>query len=203
VGGDFYDFVELGTGRVALGLGDVAGKGVSAALMMASLHTSLRSECSRDGANLRDVLRRTNRLFFEATAPHHYATLFLGEYDDRTRTLRYVNCGHVPPLVVHADGSHATLQATATVVGLFERWDCEVASIQLEPGDILLVSSDGVTEAVGDEDEEFGESRLVETLRRFRHLPVLTMVRALVRTVKEYGGKRPWDDLTVLAARAK
>jgi sigma-B regulation protein RsbU (phosphoserine phosphatase) len=203
VGGDFYDFVEFGDGRVALTLGDVAGKGVSAALMMASLHSMLRSECQREEADLGAALERVNRVFFESTAPHHYATLFLGEYDDRTRTLRYVNCGHVPPLVVRADGSFRRLEATATVIGLFGHWECEVAKVHLEPVDLLLVSSDGVVEAVGDEDEEFGEGRLVEALRRLRHLPVGTMVRSLVGAVREFGGRQPWDDLTVVAARAK
>jgi phosphoserine phosphatase RsbU/P len=203
VGGDFYDFVELGAGRLGVVLGDVAGKGVSAALMMASLHSILRSECLREGAYLADALWRANRIFFECTAPHHYATLFVGEYDDRTRTLRYVNCGHVPPLVVRADGAFERLDATATVVGLFGHWDCEIGVVRLAPGDVLLVSSDGVTEAVGNEDEEFGESRLVDALRRLRHLPILTMVRSLVKAVREFGGKQPWDDLTVVAARAR
>ncbi|MCP5111808.1 MAG: PP2C family protein-serine/threonine phosphatase [bacterium] len=202
VGGDFYDFVEFGPNRLGIALGDVSGKGISAALMMASLHASLRSQYLRRNFDLAEVLGNVNTIFYEATAPHHYATLFLGDYDDRSRKLRYVNCGHPPPVIAHCDDSIERLEPTATLLGLFAAWECEVAEVTLRPGDTLLIASDGVTEAMSGAEEEFGESRLIETLGRIRHLPLNSMVRALVETIRDFCGSRQWDDLTVVAARA-
>ena len=142
VGGDYYDFVELGAGRVGFVLADVAGKGMSAALLMANLQASIRSQYSVASENLPQILESVNRLFYENSEPNRYTTLFAGSYDDAARRLRYVNCGHNPPLVLRQDGSVERLSATATVLGLFEQWQCSTNEVQFQPGDLLVLYSD-------------------------------------------------------------
>jgi sigma-B regulation protein RsbU (phosphoserine phosphatase) len=203
VGGDYYDFLNLGPGRVGLVLADVAGKGISAALMMANLQASLRSQYGAALKDLRGLLQTVNRLFYESTPPSHYATLFFGDYEDSGRLMRYANCGHNPPMLLRADGSVERLGATATVLGLFEGWDCSIGETQIAPGDALLIFSDGATEAESDEGEFFGESRLLETLAAHRHLPVVGLLDAIVWTVMQFSGGEQEDDITLLVARAR
>ena len=202
VGGDYYDFLELSREEVGLVLADVSGKGVHAALLVANLQAHLRS-LSRTGhgaAGLVETLRQVNRILWKSTAPEHYATLFAGVYDDATRRLAYVNCGHNPPLWLRADGSVERLEATATVIGLFEKWECEAREIQMGPGDLLAISSDGVTEAMLGE-EEFGESRFLDELRRTRWLPLEQVVTAVFTAVQRFSAGNQSDDLTLVVAR--
>jgi serine phosphatase RsbU (regulator of sigma subunit) len=210
VGGDYYDFLELGGEKVGLVLADVSGKGVHAALLVANLQAHLRSlsQLAR-GATARmtpldlvETLQQVNRILWKSTAAEHYATLFVGVYEDTTRRLTYVNCGHTPPLLLRADGSVDRLQATATVVGLFEKWECEAREIQMAPADLLAISSDGVTEAMLGE-EEFGESRFLDELRRTRRLPLEQVVTAVFTAVQQFSAGNQSDDLTLVVARAK
>jgi sigma-B regulation protein RsbU (phosphoserine phosphatase) len=203
VGGDYYDFLDLGQGRMALVLGDVSGKGVPAALLMASLQAMLRSHCSQTPYEPGSLLESVNRLFCEATAPEHYATLFFGEYDDRTRRLRYVNCGHTPPLILRRHGRVERLSSTATVLGLFTDFRCEAREVNLDSGDTLLVFSDGVTETPGKDGEEFGEARLVEQLRAHSHRSVSSLPAALSDALVKCSSFGQQDDLTVVAARGR
>jgi serine phosphatase RsbU (regulator of sigma subunit) len=204
VGGDYYDFLELGQGRVALVLADVSGKGVHAALLVANLQAHLRSlsQTARDAAGLVETLRQVNRVLWKSTAAEHYATLFVGVYDDATRRLTYVNCGHNPPMLLRADGSVDRLPSTATVIGMFETWECEACEIELGPGDLLAISSDGVTEAMLGE-EEFGESRFLDVLRQTRRLPLEQVVTAVFTAVQQFSAGNQSDDLTLVVARAK
>ena len=203
VGGDFYDLLSLGPSRLGILLGDIAGKGVSAAILMASLQATLRSHYATGTGDLPQVLRSVNRLFFDWTASHHFATLFLGEYDDQTRLLSYVNCGHLPPLLMKPDGSLKRLESTATVVGILTDWDCEVGEVVLDPGDVLLVYSDGMSEGESPDGGEFGEQRLIESLRAARHLPVDSLIPSLIRIQKEFCGFRQSDDTTLVVARGR
>ena len=164
VGGDYYDFLELRPGRLALVLADIAGKGISGALLMANLQANLRSQYAVALDDLPRLLKSVNQLFYENSSDSSYATLFFADYDDSSRRLRYVNCGHLPPLLLRADGQLERLTATNTVLGLFEKWECAVAEVQLAPGDTLVLYTDGVTEAENAEGEQFGESRLAETM---------------------------------------
>src|SRR5580658_1867342 len=123
VGGDYYDFLDVDAGTVAFVLGDVSGKGVPAALLMANLQACFRSHELHTLLEPAHLLELVNRHFFDSTAPEHFATLFFGLYDDRTRTLRYVNCGHVPPLLLRAAGGIEALDPTATMIGAFRRWN--------------------------------------------------------------------------------
>ena len=147
VGGDYYDFLELRPGRLALVLADIAGKGISGALLMANLQANLRSQYAVALDDLPRLLKSVNQLFYENSSDSSYATLFFADYDDSSRRLRYVNCGHLPPLLLRADGQLERLTATNTVLGLFEKWECSVAEVQLAAGDTLVLYTDGVTEA--------------------------------------------------------
>ena len=210
VGGDYYDFLEVGRDQAGLVLADVSGKGVHAALLMANLQAHLRSfsGLTRSGtdrmtaADLVRALQQVNRMVWKSTAAQHYATLFFGLYDDAARRLTYANCGHNPPLLLRADGMINHLKSTAMVIGLFEKWDCGTREIQLQPGDLVAIFSDGVTEAMRGE-EEFGEARFMEHLRRSQELPVEQIVTSVFNAVQEFSQGNQSDDLTLVVARVK
>ena len=202
VGGDYYDFLDKGNGRVGFVLADVSGKGVSAALLMANLQASVRSQYVPALEDLRGLFRSVNKLFYESVMVGFFATLFFAEYFDTTRTLRYVNCGHCPAFLVHADGQCEKLRATATVLGIFENWDCTVGETAISCGDILVVYSDGVTEARNGSGEFFGEERLLAAVRANASLSAKRLAKAIAGAVRDFGGKEQDDDLTLLVARA-
>jgi serine phosphatase RsbU (regulator of sigma subunit) len=149
------------------------------------------------------LLQAVNRLFCENTDSRAFATLLFAEYDDTTRRLRYANCGHLPALVLRRDNQLDTLDATSTVVGLFQSWDCSVGESQLSAGDTLLFYTDGVTESFNDADEQFGEERLIEALRRHRELPSPALVRSLVEEVRHFSPHKQHDDITLIAAKCR
>src|SRR5262249_30612944 len=169
VGGDYYDFLELRPGRLGMVLADIAGKGVPGALLMANLQANLRSQYAMAVDDLPRLLASVNRLFYQSTDNASYATLFFADYDDASRRLRYANCGHLPPLLLRADGETSNavwLNPTCTVLGLFEDWQSEVVEIKLKRGDTLVLYTDGITEATNSQGEEFGEWRLQDPLRK-------------------------------------
>ena len=209
VGGDYYDLLELRPGRVALVLADIAGKGVSGALLMANLQANLRSQHAMALVDLPQFLRSVNQPFYENTADSGYATLFFADYDDSTRRLRYVNCGHLAPLLLRADAGNALprqverLASTCTVLGLFSNWDCVLSEVQLIPGDTLLLYTDGITEATNDAGEEFGESRLIDILSAQVHLPVSSLLDALVTAVQNFSPTEQADDITLVVSHCR
>jgi serine phosphatase RsbU (regulator of sigma subunit) len=201
VGGDYYDFLELRPGRLALVLADIAGKGISGALLMANLQANLRSQYAVALEDLPRLLKSVNQLFYENSSDSSYATLFFADYDDSSPRLRYANCGHLPPLLLRADGKLERLPATTTVLGLFEKWECSVAEVQLATDDILILYTDGVTEAENAKGEQFGESRLAETMLAQRHLPVPSLLETIVATVQKFSDGEQADDITLVVAR--
>ena len=209
VGGDYYDFLELRPGRLALVLADIAGKGVSGALLMANLQANLRSQYALALDDLPRLLGSVNHLFYENTAESSYATLFFADYDDSSRRLRYANCGHLPPLLLRAASVEACgaapaverLWPTSTVLGLFEDWQCSVAEVELAPGDTVVLYTDGVTEAANADGEEFGEFRLIETVRANCHLPAASLLETIEAAVQQFTHGDQADDITVLVAR--
>ena len=186
VGGDYYDFLDLGSGRIGLVLADISGKGMSAALLMANLQANLRGQYALALEDIPRLMRSVNRLFYKNTENNHYATTFFAVYDDETRRLRYVNCGHNPPFLARADGSVERLAATATVLGLFEEWDCTVAELQLAAGDVLVIYTDGISEASPNEEDEFGEERLIEAARSHRQRSADEILEAILSQVQEF-----------------
>ncbi len=202
VGGDYYDFLNLGNNRLGLVIGDISGKGIAAALLMANLQANLRSQVAVASDHPQRLLRSVNQLFCENTPNGSFATLFFAEYDDATRRLRYANCGHLSGLILRADSSVECLRATATILGAFPDWDCEIGECQLVPGDIFALYTDGVTESFNHVLEEFGEERLVEALRRHRSLSPCDLLAAVVDEIRRFSPHEQHDDITLIAARS-
>jgi phosphoserine phosphatase RsbU/P len=203
VGGDYYDYIDLGQGKLGLVVGDVAGKGIAAAMLMANLQANLRSQYATAVEDLEGMLRSVNRLFHENIPLESYATLVFAQYDDETRRLRYVNCGHLAPLLLRRDGTVESLDANCTVLGMFEDWESSTAEVQLEPGDSLVFYTDGVPDALSDDGEEFGEHRLVELLRANGHLEAPALLRTLTESVQAFSGREQEDDITMVVARCR
>ncbi len=203
VGGDYYDFVDLGSRHVAFVLADISGKGIAGALLMASLQANLRSryEVARD--DLPRLLNSVNQYFYENTPDDRYATMFLGVYDDLTRELTYANCGQNPPLVFRSDGSVERLSATATVIGLFPKWQCDTRAIVLQPNDALVIYTDGVTEANDAGGNEFGEERLKHTVQAKLRGSPQEILTAIQDAVRQFSPSEQFDDLTLVVARAR
>src|SRR5271169_4766211 len=147
VGGDYFDFLNLGPQRLGLIIGDVSGKGIAAALLMANLQASLRSQLSWAFDQPQALLRSVNRLFYENTTDSAYASLFFAIYDDQSQRLRYANCGHLSGLILQAGNTCKKLESTGTLLGLFKEWDCSIRECTLQPGDLLALYTDGITEA--------------------------------------------------------
>ena len=201
VGGDYYDFLDLGGERLGLVVGDISGKGIAAALLMANLQANLRSQSAIALDQPQRFLCSVNQLFCQNTSGGSFATLFFAEYDDTARRLRYINCGHLSALLLRADDSLDRLSSTATILGAFKEWECEVEESQLFPGDTLALYTDGITEAFSPHREEFGEERLVEALRRHRALPPCELLSSVVDEVRRFSPHEQHDDITLIVAK--
>jgi serine phosphatase RsbU (regulator of sigma subunit)/catechol 2,3-dioxygenase-like lactoylglutathione lyase family enzyme len=203
VGGDYYDFLNLGRARLGLVIGDTSGKGMGAALLMANLQANLRSQSAIASDRPQHFLRSVNQLFYENTTDSAYATLFFAEYDDKSRRLRYANCGHQAPLLLRRDETLERLDSTCTVLGLFRQWDCSIEERRLSPGDVLLLYTDGITESFNDVNEEFGEGRLIEVLRHNRDQSPTQILTAIVDYVRGFSRDRQSDDITLIVAKTR
>jgi len=203
VGGDYFDFLNLGSQRLALIIGDVSGKGIAAALLMANLQASLRSQSSLAFDQPQALLRSVNRLFYDNTSESAYASLFFADYDDTTRRMRYANCGHLSGILLRRDGNIEQLESTSTLLGLFKEWDCSMREQELFPGDVLALYTDGVTEASNDQGEELGERFLVDALRQHRELSCQALLAAIVDGVRRFGSQEQHDDITAIVAKFK
>jgi serine phosphatase RsbU (regulator of sigma subunit)/catechol 2,3-dioxygenase-like lactoylglutathione lyase family enzyme len=201
VGGDYYDFLNLGQERLGLVIGDIAGKGIAAALLMANLQANLRSQCATALDHPQRFLQSVNQLFCENTFESAYTTLFFAEYDDRAQRLRYANCGHLSGLVLRGDDSLDRLESTASVLGLFGDWDCAIGERRLGRGDLFVLYTDGVTESFNEAGDEFGEERLVESVRRRRHQPSQAMLQSIVEDVRSFSPHEQYDDITLIVAK--
>jgi serine phosphatase RsbU (regulator of sigma subunit)/catechol 2,3-dioxygenase-like lactoylglutathione lyase family enzyme len=203
VGGDYYDFFALGEEKVGLFVGDISGKGIAAALLMANLQANLRSQFALAREQPQRFLQSVNRLFFENTADSAYATVFFAEYDDISQRLRYTNCGHLSGLLLRQDGAVEWLRSTGTVLGLFREWESPSVECQLTPGDTLALYTDGVTESFDDAKEEFGEQRLIEALKRHRGQPAHSTVMSVIRDVQRFSPQEQHDDITLIVAKCR
>jgi phosphoserine phosphatase RsbU/P len=201
VGGDYYDFLDLGLGKLAFVIGDISGKGIAGALLMANLQANLRSQYALALEDLPRFLKSVNRLLCENTPEAGYATLFFAEYQDRTGRLRYVNCGHLPPLLLRKDGALERLDCGSTILGMFTDWDCASAETRLAPGDTLLLFTDGITEAVSRDGLEFGEEGLIEVVRDECQLSVEELLQRILERVSTFSSGEQKDDLTLVVAR--
>lgn len=201
VGGDYYDFLDLGGGRLGLVIGDISGKGIAAALLMANLQANLRSQCAIALDQPQRLLQSVNQLFCENTTDGAFATLFFAEYDDNARRLRYANCGHLSALLLRSDNALERLDSTATILGVFKKWDCEIRECQLRSGDTLALYTDGITESFNDAGEQFGEDRLIEALRCPRAASSQALLTSVVDEVRHFSSREQHDDITLIIAR--
>lgn len=204
VSGDYYDCFRLGPHQLGLVVADIAGKGISAALLMASLHAALRSQIVLDpgvAADTAEVVSRLNRHLFKNTSEEKFATLFYGVYDDSKRALSYTNAGHFAPFCLSGEKVQK-LEAGGLVVGLVEEIKYEAETIAIEPGSVLVVYSDGLIEPENAYGEQFGVRRLMDEVVHHRHSSPQRIAEALMSAVDEWsGGPEQADDMTVIVAR--
>ena len=201
LGGDCYDVLPLSHNRFALAVGDASGKSLAAALMISSVQSSLRTAASFVGSDAAAVLRAVNSHTHASSLADRYATLFYGVFDGTTRTLRYVNAGHNPPIVIRPDHSIIRLQAGGVPVGIFPRWIYEEGTAQLRCGDLIIAYTDGVTEALNPEGEEWGVERLRRAAGKTAAQCPGDIVRAIFAAMDEFSLGRQTDDATVIVAR--
>ena len=201
VGGDYYDFIPYEDGRVAVVLGDVAGKGMSAALMMMDLQARIQL-LSENPSDLGQMMSRLDQSIGPKCPSNRFITLFFGLIDPASGQLTYCNAGHNPPLVVRATGQVDRLNPNGTVLGILPHLGYEQQVQRLEPGDLMAIYSDGITEAQGDNDAEFGEQRLADLLVNKRDEPSATVVKDVLKAVSEWTGAAPADDdVTLVVVR--
>lgn len=204
VSGDYYDYFAAAHGLLALALGDVAGKGISAALLMASIQSIMRTQLSAGGGvfTTSATVERLNRLLYANTSPEKYATFFYGLYNEESRSLTYTNAGHLPPLLIHRDG-YRFLEVTGSVVGAFPSLVYEEQTIPMEPGDLLVAYTDGITEPENAYGEDFGAIRLADVIMRHRTAPVKTIVARILEAVRSWSASpEQADDMTVMIVRS-
>ncbi len=211
VSGDYYDYQQVADGRILVAMGDVAGKGISAALLMATLQSSLRAQVrstvdragprGRTGISTSELVARLNEQLYADTSPEKYATFFFSLYDDAGGTLTYTNAGHLPPLLFRR-GAVIELDVNGMVVGAFPFAQYGESRLELEPGDLLLAYTDGVTEPENEYGEMFGDRRLREVVLRHLEEDLDGIVGRVMRAVEEWtGSPELQDDMTILAAR--
>ncbi len=230
VSGDYYDFLAASSHKMILAVGDISGKGISAALLMATIHSAVRAYSVESAPQMREpmavgsvagsgrlmatwpegaeispssLLALLNHQLYESTPPEKYATLFLGIYDGLSHRLTYSNGGHLPPIIMGKDGTVRRLESGGTVVGLFDNMSYDEGSVQMHAGEIFVAYSDGVTEPENDFGE-FGESRLIDIVRENRDASLTQISQAVTLAVDDWiGDNEQPDDVTLVLARAR
>jgi len=215
VGGDYYDFLALPDGKLGVALGDVSGKGIAAALTMASLQASLRADAMRAGNDIAGLITRVNSMLYDASTEDRYATLFYAQYDPATHRLSYVNAGHCPPIFVRSAANNGSKngpknsnvdrldKAGGTVVGLLPECAYEQAEVCLTPGDLLVIYTDGFSEAMNPHLEEWGENRLISAIAACNGLPAKDSIARIMQAADAFASGAPQsDDMTLVILRA-
>jgi sigma-B regulation protein RsbU (phosphoserine phosphatase) len=204
LGGDCYEFMPLANERLALVVGDASGKGVAAALMIASVQSALRTAALFTGENLATLLKIVNLQAYASSLPDRYATVFYGVLDRATRTLRYVNAGHTPPIVLRRDGSIDTLEMGGAPVGMFPDSSYEEGVVQLDPSDVVITYTDGVIEAENQSGEEWGVQGLLNTAAvraRQGDENAEQLVRSIFNSMDDFTHGCQTDDATLAVLR--
>jgi sigma-B regulation protein RsbU (phosphoserine phosphatase) len=207
VGGDYYDFFPVSSGDWGIAIGDVSGKGIGAALVMANLQASVRAQAQQLHSDPAIAMKRVNQLVHRSSPIHFYASLFYAEYDPPTRTLAYVNAGQNPPIVIRCRGGRRQvfrLEPGGTPVGLFWNSSYISASFQLEQEDILVACTDGIIEAESQDGELWGQQRLEDLFSTCTPRTPQHVVQSIVREVYAFGmGRAPKDDMTLVVLQVQ
>jgi len=199
VGGDYYDFLLLPDGKLGIAIGDVSGKGIPAALLMASLRASLRGQAIQGAPSLADLMNNLNKLVYESSSSNRYATFFYANYDPASHSLTYVNWGHNPPLVFRTSGAMERLDTGGPVIGLLPMSFYQQAIVTMEPGDVLVAFTDGVSEAMNADQQEWGEDRLIDCVRQCSGLFAQETIRRIIDATDAFAaGARQHDDMTIV-----
>jgi DNA-binding GntR family transcriptional regulator len=207
IGGDYYDFFPMLGGRWGIAIGDVSGKGIGAALLMASLQASLKAQALHPHSDLSVLVGDVNRLVHESSPVHFFASLFYGEYQPATRVLRYVNAGHNPPLVIRWRNERCevfSLETEGTPVGALEEAEYTSATVRLAAGDVLVAYTDGITESENLRGEFWGQKRFEKLLRTCNDLTPKQIIRRILDEISTFSkGHSQRDDITLVVARVK
>jgi len=203
VGGDYYDFIEKPDGRYVIALGDVSGKGTGAAILMSSIHAAVRAH-TRTRLSASEIVSEINQYIYDNTPSNRYVTLFYSELDPRSHQLTYINGGHNPPLLVRASGEVTPLDIGGFPVGITQFGDYREGWVEIEPGDVMVVYSDGVTESLNEEGEEFGDGRLIEIVQKNRGRTAAGLRDRIDEALAKFVGKASAvDDLTLVIMKRK
>jgi sigma-B regulation protein RsbU (phosphoserine phosphatase) len=201
VSGDYYDFLALGDGKLGLLLADVSGKGMSAALLGASLHAGVRANAAAAGVGCGEVIAKASHLLYETSEANRFATVFYGVYDPATRLLTYANAGHNPPMLVR-DGACIRLKSLTPPAGMLPDLPARQDRIELASGDWLLIFSDGIPEAADDSGEEFGDNGLLEAFGWHGKGTAAEACEGVIHAVRNhFREQRQPDDITLIAMK--
>jgi serine phosphatase RsbU (regulator of sigma subunit) len=201
VGGDHYDFIPIDDERIAICLGDVSGKGLPASLLMSNLQATLRSQTLAT-PSAKDCVSRSNTLLFQSTSPEKFVTLFYCILNYRNHTLTFCNAGHEFPFVLSGNGTIRRLETGGLAVGMLEGFPFDEETITLEPDDLLVICSDGVTEAMDTHQVQFGDSRLEGALREQRGQSAGEVMDRVIDLVRQHAGSAPqMDDITLVVMK--
>jgi len=207
VSGDYYDFFQVSSGKWGIAIGDVSGKGIGAALVMAKLQASVRAQAQRSHSDPAVAMKRVNQLLFESAPIHFYASLFYAEYDPPTRTLAYVNAGQNPPIVIRCEDGRSKvfrLESDGIPVGLFENSNYRSANFQLQAGDTLVPCTDGIMEMEDQEGKQWGQQRLEDLFSICDRRTPGHVVRSILREVSAFAlGRTPQDDMTLIVLQVE
>jgi phosphoserine phosphatase RsbU/P len=201
VGGDYFDFMKMPAGRYGVTLGDVSGKGLAAALLMANLQATLRGQTLVAGS-VRDCIHRSNNLLCESTNPEKFVTLFYSVLDPGANTLTYCNAGHDAPMLLRAGGVTERLGTGGVVLSIMEDFPFQEETVPFGPGDLMVVYSDGISEAMNPAEEQFGEARIAEVIARERHRTASDLIESIIAAVRAHAGTAPqMDDMTLVVIK--
>jgi phosphoserine phosphatase RsbU/P len=207
VSGDYYVFFRVSNGKWGIAIGDVSGKGMGAALVMANLQASVRAQAQQSHADPAITMKRVNQLLYESAPIHFYASLFYAEYDPPTRTLAYVNAGQNPPIVIRCEGGRSKvfrLESDGIPVGLFENANYKSVNFQLEAADILVACTDAIIEAESQQGKQWGQQRLEDLFSTCGHRTPEHVVRSILREVSAFAmGRAPEDDMTLVVLQVE
>jgi sigma-B regulation protein RsbU (phosphoserine phosphatase) len=201
IGGDYFDFIPIDGSRIGVCLGDVTGKGLPAALLMSNVQATLRGQ-TLVSISPKECIMRSNRLLYQSTSPEKFVTLFYGMLDTEKHSIWFSNAGHDNPYLISANGEMKRLKTGGTVLSVMEEFPFEEEMVELKPGDVIVIYSDGITEAMNSADELYGEERLVEVLKKSKDLSAKELIDMVVSEAREHAAGHPQsDDMTIVVVR--